>query len=106
MAENIIELNDNNFKETIQKEKIVVVDFWAAWCGPCQMFSSIFEDFAKNNKDIVCAKVNVDQAPKISEEYKVLSIPTIMFFKNGNLIKQQIGVLPSDIIKKIIDEFK
>jgi len=100
----IIELNDSNFKEIIKNKKIAVVDFWEEWCGPCQMFKSIFDQFAIENKDVFCAKVNVDDANQISKEYGVMSIPTIMFFKNGELVKQQIGVIPANIIKQIISE--
>ena len=106
MSENIIELNDSNFETTIKEKKIAVVDFWAAWCGPCQMFVSIFENFAKNNEDVFCAKVNVDNALKTAEKYKIMSIPSVLFFKDGTLVKQEVGVLPEDIIKKIVSEIK
>ena len=104
MSEHITELNDINFKETIAKKEIIVVDFWAAWCGPCQMFGSIFDNFAKENKDVFCVKVNVDESPKTSQEYGVMSIPTILFIKNGKVVKKQVGVISKDIIKQIVSE--
>lgn len=100
MSEFIKELNDSNFKEEIKGKKIVVVDFWAAWCGPCQMFASIFESFAKENQDVFCIKVNVDDAPNISKEYSVMSIPTVILIKNGEVKEKMVGVVSKDILKQ------
>lgn len=104
MSEFITELDDTNFKEIIKDKKIAVVDFWAAWCGPCQMFASIFENYAKENKEVFCAKVNVDNAPVTSKEYQIMSIPTILFIKDGVVIKKQSGVISKDIIKQLVNE--
>ncbi len=102
----ILKINDSNFEETINKNNLVVVDFWAEWCGPCQMFASIFEDFAKDNKDVVCAKLNIDDSPKVAEKHNVLSIPTIMVFKNGKVVSQQTGAVPKSLIQSLVDEHK
>ncbi len=104
MSEFIQELNDTDFKEKIKNKEIVVIDFWAAWCGPCQMFTSIFEEFAKENPNVFCVKVNVDKAPQISQEFQVMSIPTIIFMKNGEIVKKQVGVISKDIIKQMVDQ--
>lgn len=104
MSEYITELDDTNFKEKIKDKKIVIVDFWAEWCGPCHMFASTFESFAKENKDVFCAKVNVDKAPETSKEYQVMSIPTILFFKDNELKRTQVGVISKDILKQIVTE--
>lgn len=102
----MLELTDKNFEEEIQKNKIVVVDFWAEWCGPCRMFAGIFEEFSKENKEVVCAKVNVDNAPVTSNKYGIRSIPTIMIFKDGKLITQKSGALPKPMLKAFVDSVK
>lgn len=101
----IKKLDDSNFEEFIKENKIVVVDFWVEWCGPCQMFASIFEDFAKD-ADVSCAKVNIDNAQAIAEKYNVLSIPTIMVFKNGEIVEQQTGAVPKTFLQNLVEKHK
>ncbi len=98
-------LDDTNFEEFIKENKIVVVDFWAEWCGPCQMFASIFEDFAKES-DVSCVKVNIDDAQTIAEKYNVLSIPTIMIFKDGEMVSQQTGAVPKTFLQNMVEKIK
>ncbi|HRS42420.1 MAG TPA: thioredoxin [Candidatus Diapherotrites archaeon] len=106
MSENILHLTDKNFDDEIKKNKFIVVDFWAEWCGPCRMFSGIYEEYSKENKDIVCAKINIDQAPVTSEKYGVMSIPSILVFKNGKLVAQKTGALPKAMLKSFVDSYK
>ena len=86
-----IELNKNNIKENIQ-EGVVLVDFWAPWCGPCRMLAPAIDQLAEEfeNKAKIC-KVNTEEEPDLTSEYQVRSIPTILFFKNGEIVDQMIG---------------
>ncbi|MCT7589152.1 thioredoxin [Aliarcobacter butzleri] len=86
-----IDLNKNNIKENIQ-EGVVLVDFWAPWCGPCRMLAPAIDQLAEEfeNKARIC-KVNTEEEPDLTSEYQVRSIPTILFFKNGEIVDQMIG---------------
>ncbi|MFW2516755.1 thioredoxin [Aliarcobacter butzleri] len=86
-----IDLNRNNIKENIQ-EGVVLVDFWAPWCGPCRMLAPAIDQLAEEfeNKAKIC-KVNTEEEPDLTSEYQVRSIPTILFFKNGEIVDQMIG---------------
>lgn len=92
MAE--VTLTDANFEEEVMKSSIpVLVDFWAVWCGPCKMQNPILEELEKEFEGKVkVGKLNVDENPNISAKYGVMSIPTLMLFKNGTIVKQMIGV--------------
>lgn len=99
-------LDDSNFKEEIKKAKFAVVDFWAAWCGPCKMFAGTFKEFAEKHDDITCIKVNVDEAKQTASQYNVMSIPTIMIFKDGEVVKQQAGAFPIEALENIVNQVK
>ena len=103
----MVELNDKNFKETIGNKKLVLVDFYATWCGPCGMQSKVLEKLSSSrslNFDIV--KVNVDEAPNVSMEYGIESIPTLMIFKDNKLVKRTVGYTEEEEILKIMEEFE
>jgi len=98
------ELTNNNFDDTIKKGN-VVVDFWAEWCGPCKMMTPNFEAVAAELSDkVVFGKVNVDNEYELSERFGVMSIPTLIFFKNGEMVNQITGALPKDMLQKKVKE--
>jgi thioredoxin len=101
--ENIMEIivNDANFEvEVLKSELPVLIDFWAPWCGPCHMVSPIVEEMANEyaGKLKVC-KINVDEAPGVSRQYAIRAIPTLMVFKDGEMVDQQVGVVPKGVLE-------
>ncbi|MFA7174920.1 MAG: thioredoxin [Kiritimatiellia bacterium] len=105
MANGILELNESNFKETIANG-VVLVDFWAPWCGPCKMQTPILENqvVAQVADKAKIAKVNVDDNKNLAAEYSIKSIPTILIFKDGAIIKQFTGLQRADALIKAIEE--
>ncbi len=103
-----MEVSDMDFKEKVieqSKEKLVVVDFWASWCVPCNMLAPALDEAVKSYGDkAVLAKVNVDECPKTSDEYSVSAIPNVKLFKDGKVVGEFTGVVPEDTIKKHIDK--
>lgn len=99
----VIDLNKANFQsEVINSEKPVLVDFWAAWCGPCRMVGPIVDEIAEERDDIVVGKVNVDEEPELANEYGIMSIPTLLVFKNGEVVKQSMGAKPKAAILELL----
>ncbi len=99
----MIEINDKNFNEIIQKpNQLIIVDFWAEWCAPCRILTPILQDVSTNFNNVIFAKCNVDENPIVTSKFGIRSIPTILYFKNGNVIDTQIGVAHKDnFINKI-----
>ncbi|MEN8202972.1 MAG: thioredoxin [Bacteroidota bacterium] len=99
-----LEATDGNFDELVlNSDKPVIVDFWAEWCGPCRMVGPIVEEVGVDYQDkAVVAKVDVDSNPGITAKYGIRNIPTILFFKNGNVADKQVGAVPkSTIVSKL-----
>jgi len=104
MAE--IKFTDENFEAEVLKSNVpVIVDFWAPWCGPCKMMSPIIEELAKEyeGKAIKIGKLNVDEGPQSASKFQVMSIPTLMIFKNGKPVDQMVGVQDKDGLKEKFD---
>ena len=106
MAENIIEVNQDSFQQSVlEAQKPILVDFWAPWCGPCRAVAPVVEELAKEYQGKVdFAKVNVDDSPFIASKFGVMSIPTLIVFKDGKPAEQVVGFKPKDQIKKLIDK--
>ena len=99
-----IEITDNNFEEVIGSDKPVLVDFWAEWCGPCKMIGPIVEELAgEYDGKAVIGKVDVDNNPQVSAKFGIRSIPTLLVFKNGEVVDKQIGAVPKNVLSQKLD---
>jgi thioredoxin 1 len=92
----------DNFQQTVTDNDIVLVDFWADWCGPCKMFAPVFEAAAEKHDDIVFAKVDTEAEQQLAGEAQIRSIPTLMAFREGILVFNQAGALPSESLEELI----
>ncbi len=108
MDANVVEFTDGNFKtEVITSDKPVLVDFWAPWCGPCRQIAPMIDQLAGENLgSIKIGKVNVDDNPQISQEYGVMSIPTLMVFKGGKVTDRFVGAQPKTRLQEALDAAK
>jgi thioredoxin 1 len=98
-----IEVTDANFEEIISSDKPVLVDFWAEWCGPCKMIGPIVEELAGDYEGkAVIAKMDVDMNPQVPAKFGIRSIPTLLVFKNGQLVDKQIGAVPKSVLNQKI----
>lgn len=101
-----IEVTADNFEETIKNNEIVLIDYWASWCGPCRTFGPIFEKVAEENPDITFAKVNTEQEQALASALQIHSIPTLMVFKGGVLVFSQPGLLPEPALNELVLKVK
>ena len=100
----IINLTAANFNETAEKNPILVIDFWAPWCGPCRQFAPIYEEVAKEYPDIAFGKVNTEEEQDIAGYFRIQSIPTVMIIREGVIVFSQPGMLPKDALKDVIEQ--
>ncbi|MBR1575577.1 MAG: thioredoxin [Bacteroidales bacterium] len=97
-------ITNTNFQELLAGDKPVLVDFWATWCGPCRILSPTVDEIAEEYADrITVAKCNVDDAEEVAMQYRIMSIPTLLFFKNGEVVDKRVGVVSKDEIVSIIN---
>ena len=105
MPDTIITVSDSSIEETLKKYNMVVVDFWATWCMPCKMIAPFIEALAKKMAgNVVFARLDVDENPRTATRYQIMSIPTLMVFKEGAPVKRIIGAVPQQYIEQQITE--
>ncbi len=105
MIMNIIQ-NTNEYDELLKNNKSVFVDFYADWCGPCKMVGPIVEELSNEETDVKFVKVNVDNTPDIAQRYGIMSIPTLLAFKDGELAGSIVGFQPKEVIKELVAKTK
>ena len=99
----VVHLTKDNFDSIVnQNEKSVLIDFWAPWCGPCQMLGPIIEEIAAERDDVIVAKINVDDEMEQAKKFRIVSIPTVIVMKNGEKVASSLGYKPKDEILKLL----
>jgi thioredoxin len=101
-----IELTKDNLEETINNNDIVIIDFWAPWCGPCKMFGPIFEETSEKNSDMVFAKVNTEEHQELAGMFQIRSIPTLMVFREKVIIYSEAGALQGPQLEQLLEQVK
>lgn len=101
-----LEITDGNIADVLKDNKITVIDFWAPWCGPCRMLTSIIDTLVEENKDIAIGKLNVDEQPLSPSKFNVRGIPAVIFFKDGEVVEKVIGAKGKESYQEIIDKLK
>jgi thioredoxin 1 len=96
-SDKIIEITDDEFDSALEKNPLILIDFWAAWCFPCKMVAPLVEEMAETYKDkLVCAKLNVDENPATASKFSITGIPTLLLFKEGNPVERVVGAVPKE----------
>jgi len=101
-----VDLTQENFETTIRGNPMVIVDFWAPWCGPCKGFAPVYEKASETHPDVIFAKVNTDEQQELAGAFGIRSIPTLMVFREQVILFQQAGALPGNTLEQVITQAK
>ena len=102
----MLHFSKDGFDKALSQGKLMMVDFWASWCGPCRMLGPVIEQLDNQYPDVVVGKVNVDDEQELAMRYGVMSIPTVIFFKDGKEIDRKVGVMPPEAFEQVLEANK
>lgn len=102
----LIHFNEEGFDKALNSNALMMVDFWATWCGPCRMLGPVIEQLAEEyeGQDVIIGKVDVDENPELARRYGVMSVPTVIFFDSGKEVDRKVGVMPPDAYTDVLDD--
>lgn len=98
----IVITKENFDSDVLKAEGTVLVDFWATWCGPCRMLSPIVDEVASERPDVKVGKINVDEQPELAQQFGIMSIPTLLVFKNGEKVQESVGLIPKEKVEALL----
>jgi thioredoxin 1 len=102
MAAGTIEVTDDKFDDIVKNDSLVVVDCWAPWCGPCRMIAPVIDELSQEFQEVTFGKLNTDENYAVARKFQIMAIPTLLFFKNGELVERVTGVVPKGQIEGLI----